>query len=50
VTDNELAIRIALIALLREFERVCDEGGMKPQHHKAYRDAIELMEVKDEPL
>lgn len=48
--DKELAIRIAMVALLREFERICDEGCKNPKYNKAYREAIELMEVKDEPL
>jgi|LakMenE01Jun11ns_1017448.scaffolds.fasta_scaffold9638178_2 hypothetical protein len=48
MTNNELAYRLALIALMREFEKVCDAGNKIATRNKAYRDAYQLVEVRSE--
>jgi len=49
VTNSELALRIALIALIREVEKICDAGNKVPERNEAYRNAVKLIEKKDEP-
>lgn len=49
MTNSELALRIALIALIREVEKICDAGNKVPERIEAYRNAVKLMWKKDEP-
>lgn len=44
MTNPELALRIALIALIREFEKICDTGNKIPERNEAYRNAVKLLE------
>jgi len=48
MTNSELALRIALIALIREFEKVCNAGNKTPTRNKAYQDAVKLIEALTE--
>ena len=45
MTTDTLALRIALVALIAEFRRICDEGCKDPNHNKAYRNAVAVMEA-----
>jgi hypothetical protein len=47
MTNHELALRIALAALLKKYEWVCDIYCMKPHTHPEYNQAKRLL---DEPL
>jgi len=48
VTNSELALRIALIALIREVEKICDAGNKTPSRNKAYQDAVNLIDALTE--
>lgn len=48
MSDAELALRLALVALIREFEKICDAGNKTPMKNPAYREAVKLMEAKSE--
>ena len=43
-----LAYRIALDALAKEYARVCDEFQIKPERHKEYQQAKELLRAPQE--
>ena len=43
-----LAYRIALDALAKEYARVCDEFQIKPERHKEYNQAKELLRAPQE--
>jgi hypothetical protein len=45
MSDKELALRLALAALIAKYEYICDIYCMKPETHKEYRDATELMRL-----
>ena len=48
MTNSELALRIALASLIAEFERLCAQTNKNPDRNEAYREAVKLMEYKDE--
>ena len=45
MTTDTLVLRMALVALLAEFRRICDEGCKDPKKNKAYLDAVAVMEA-----
>ena len=48
MTNSELALRIALASLIAEFERLCAQTNKNPDRNETYREAVKLMEYKDE--
>ena len=48
MNESELSLRIALDALAKEYARVCDEFQIKPERHKEYQQAKELLRAPQE--